>query len=121
MTGAGGLAVSTVIIGAPGDTITSASATTYVDAILGSQSITVDPGAASGASPAGVTGAAQRKFTPTFSVRAAARPVSRIISAAGGKGRHDKPQWLQSCQRRNPLEALAPVREPSAPPQLPTP
>jgi Tol biopolymer transport system component len=55
VTGAGGLAVNTVIIGAAGDTIVGGSGTTYVDGIFGAQSISGGAGATTVQAGAGDT------------------------------------------------------------------
>jgi len=95
--GAGGLAVNTVIIGAPGDTIAGGSGTTYIDAILGSQSITGGSGAAmvqaaAGDTVAGGTGTLQvfldsDQATTTVNLGAGHGAATLAdLSVAGGKG-----------------------------------
>jgi hypothetical protein len=97
MTGAGGLAVNTVIIGAAGDTITGGGGTTYINGILGSQSITAGSGAttvqaATGDTVTGGSGPLQvflesNQASTTVNLGAGHGTTSlRESSVVGGKG-----------------------------------
>ncbi len=97
VTGAGGLAVNTVIIGAPSDTVSGSSGTTYIDGILGLQSITAGSGATTvqGAIGDTVTGGSgtllaylnSDQATTTVNLGTGSGVATlQDVSVAGGKG-----------------------------------